>query len=216
MFKKNETLLFIGDSITDSGATYKEPDEIGNGFVRHINDFLKIKNPEKKLNIINKGIGGNKSIDLLKRWEKDVIKENPDLLFIFIGTNEILGKYFEDPFISDIDIFELNLINMIEQTNKKTNIKLMNLIPYTKKIKNQFLFGKDLYSKENLEIIKYNKTIEKIANHYNLTYINLYEDFKKLDDLDIDLTIDGIHPNSKGHMLIFTKILKTLKKEIYI
>lgn len=56
MFTEKDCILFIGDSITDSGRQ-AEPEEIGDGYVRLIRDHLICQSPANAPVIINKGIG---------------------------------------------------------------------------------------------------------------------------------------------------------------
>ena len=41
------------------------------------------------IEIINKGIGGNNTRDLISRVEKDVISEKPDIVIMMVGTNDM-------------------------------------------------------------------------------------------------------------------------------
>ncbi|RIH67238.1 hypothetical protein D1164_02105 [Mariniphaga sediminis] len=55
--------------------------------------------------VLNKGIGGNSSTDLLNRIERDLIAHQPDIAIIMIGTNDLLNsrkKVSEHLFLSNI------------------------------------------------------------------------------------------------------------------
>ena len=43
--------------------------------------------------LIGKGVSGDKVSDLLTRYKDDVIKLNPDIVFIYIGINDVWHKY---------------------------------------------------------------------------------------------------------------------------
>ncbi|MEI2400993.1 hydrolase, partial [Paenibacillus phytohabitans] len=66
-----QRIVFIGDSITWWGIN--EGDSIGTGYVRLLHDYLKVSNPQRDFDVINKGISGNRVIDLAERWDQDVI-----------------------------------------------------------------------------------------------------------------------------------------------
>ena len=87
ILKKNSTLLFIGDSITDSDRIFPIGRRfgLGDGYVNLIESLLEINYPEKNIKILNLGISGNRVIDLESRWKNDVIKLKPDWLVILIG-----------------------------------------------------------------------------------------------------------------------------------
>ena len=75
-------ILFQGDSITDANRDYRSFD-LGQGYVHFIKESLP--NTE----IINKGISGNRTLELLERWQADTLDINPDILSILIGVNEV-------------------------------------------------------------------------------------------------------------------------------
>ena len=52
--KNGETILFIGDSITDCGRRGAER-PLGTGYVKLFNDLVTIREAKKQITIINKG-----------------------------------------------------------------------------------------------------------------------------------------------------------------
>lgn len=75
--KDGESLLFIGDSITDCGRRVENA-PLGDGYVSLLSELVTAQYPQKKIRIINKGIGGNRVTDLADRWEDDMIRYQPD------------------------------------------------------------------------------------------------------------------------------------------
>ena len=76
-------VVFLGDSITESGES-KEGEGTYKGFIT----LLK-ENVGQEMELINKGIGGNKVSDLLLRYKYDVLGLKPDVVFIYIGINDV-------------------------------------------------------------------------------------------------------------------------------
>ena len=83
-----QTLLFIGDSITDCGRRGAEA-PLGNGYVRLFTELATARFPERQVRYINKGIGGNRVTDLAARWQDDVLYHRPDRLSVKIGINDL-------------------------------------------------------------------------------------------------------------------------------
>ncbi|MBT4141346.1 MAG: GDSL family lipase, partial [Candidatus Latescibacteria bacterium] len=54
-----ETMLFIGDSITDCGRRGGDA-PFGSGYVRFFTELATAEYPERNIRFINKGIGGNR------------------------------------------------------------------------------------------------------------------------------------------------------------
>lgn len=123
---KNAKIVFAGDSVTDDGRKYPvgEGDGLGNGYVSLIDTFLSVDYPEQNLRLVNMGIGGNTSRDLLARWETDINALNPDYIVVLIGINDV-WRQFDSPAIPERavlpDEYEKNL-------NKICDIANANLI----------------------------------------------------------------------------------------
>ncbi|MCX6971786.1 MAG: SGNH/GDSL hydrolase family protein [Verrucomicrobia bacterium] len=84
----NQTLLFVGDSITDCARNQADV-PLGVGYVRMFSDLLTIREPAKRIRIINRGIGGHTVDDLRSRWSDHVLAHRPDWLVVKIGINDI-------------------------------------------------------------------------------------------------------------------------------
>ncbi len=67
---------------------------------------------DENIKLIGKGISGDKVSDLLARYKEDVIKLNPDIVFIYIGINDVWHKY-DYGTGSDIDLYEKGLRTII-------------------------------------------------------------------------------------------------------
>lgn len=79
-FKDRERIVFAGDSVTDAGRAYPVgdgPNGLGNGFVRAVDTMLNAFYPQFMFDIINAGINGNTTRDLLERWDRDVMALKP-------------------------------------------------------------------------------------------------------------------------------------------
>ena len=86
-FNRNDLILFTGDSITACGRDENDPASLGHGYVHLIGRYLIERNPDLNLRLRNTGISGNRSCDLLARWDRDCIDLKPDWVSILIGVN---------------------------------------------------------------------------------------------------------------------------------
>lgn len=84
----SRTLLFQGDSITDCGRTGAADNEWGSGYPRLIGSFLTGNFPETGWEVVNRGISGNRVVDLYARWKLDALNLAPDFISILIGIND--------------------------------------------------------------------------------------------------------------------------------
>jgi lysophospholipase L1-like esterase len=84
---QNKKIVFFGDSITDS-AKFSNPNyPYGAGYFNMVKSELDVFYPQFNLKLYNEGISGNKTENLLERFDKDVVPHKPDLVVLFIGIN---------------------------------------------------------------------------------------------------------------------------------
>ena len=102
-------ILFYGDSITDMNRFREIQDHkafgYGMGYPLFIAGELRCENPEK-YQIVNRGIGGNRIVDLYARIKVDMWNHAPDVLSILIGVNDIWHELDGDNGV-DIERFDV-------------------------------------------------------------------------------------------------------------
>lgn len=91
--KSHSVILFQGDSITDAGRSRRavgpnHPDGMGYGYPRLISDQLLKNNPDRQLQIYNRGVSGDRIRDLTARWDNETIRLLPDIISLLIGVND--------------------------------------------------------------------------------------------------------------------------------
>ena len=79
-------ILFQGDSITDTSRSYEYDWSLGSGYALFVASALGFSEPGKH-EFINRGISGNRIVDLYARIKKDIINLRPDVMSILIGVN---------------------------------------------------------------------------------------------------------------------------------
>ena len=95
LFKDGDRIIFAGDSVTDTGRENALGDGdygLGNGYVRLVNTFLTAYYPEYRYDLVNMGVSGNNSRQLLERWDRDITALDPDVVFCMIGINDVFGE----------------------------------------------------------------------------------------------------------------------------
>jgi lysophospholipase L1-like esterase len=90
LFAKDARVLFQGDSITDGNrGRSADPNHIlGHGYAFIIAAKHGAAFPALQLDFMNRGVSGNTVLDLDKRWQKDTLDLNPDVLSVLIGVND--------------------------------------------------------------------------------------------------------------------------------
>jgi lysophospholipase L1-like esterase len=92
-FDDGQTVLFMGDSITDCGRSRENPAQLGGGYAAMTAARLDTLMPELGLRHLNLGISGNRVRDLKGRWDADCLALQPDILSILIGINDVWRRY---------------------------------------------------------------------------------------------------------------------------
>lgn len=94
MINANDTVLFQGDSITDCGrsrdneGTPNNTGALGSGYAMIAAAELLATMPAASLQCFNRGISGNRIVDLYARIKADFINLRPNLASILIGVND--------------------------------------------------------------------------------------------------------------------------------
>jgi hypothetical protein len=128
VIKDGETLVFTGDSITDCGRRVEHVPN-GDGYVKAVIDLITARYPERRITIINEGVGGNTAEDLWNRWHDDILVQNPSWISILIGIND-LSRHMANPDVSSpkqfSDTFQRILLATREQTRAHTCLAILS------------------------------------------------------------------------------------------
>ena len=97
IFEHGDRIVFAGDSVTDMGSACPVGDQagenLGRSYVRIIDNLLAACYPERIIGVMNAGISGNTSRDLLARWDRDVLGHAPTWISICIGINDVWRQF---------------------------------------------------------------------------------------------------------------------------
>lgn len=196
-------LLFQGDSITDCNRNRQDPKDLGFGYVKKIKEAL----PNHE--ILNRGISGNRTIDLLMRWQKDCIDLKPDFLSIFIGINEVWHYHYDQKVLTPA-MFEDYYRNLLKQVKYLLpNTKILLIEP--------FVFPIGVYQKSwDVELIEEQAITKKLSKEFNTLFLPLQSVLNNgLNKHTMaEIADDGVHPTDLGHTMIKDAIMEILKKGI--
>lgn len=200
---KGERIVFLGDSITQAGAGPK-------GYVSLIRNALKEKHPDLGIEIIGAGISGNKVPDLQRRLERDVLKKNPTLVFIYIGINDVWHGEKNPKNGTAPDVFEAGLEEVIGKCTRAG----ARVVLCTPTVIGELPGGGN---KLDSKLDDYADISRKVARELRLPLCDLRQAFvdylqehnpqKKASGI---LTTDRVHLNEAGNRLVAETILKTL------
>ena len=202
-------IVFLGDSITQQGEDFED------GFISLIRQNLS----EDKFELIGKGISGNKVSDLLTRYKSDVLDLNPDIVFIYIGINDVWHKY-DFGTGSDIDLYEKGLRTIISDIKSLGSEIVLCTPTVIGENTGDFVLGnqfKDVETMEkmNSDLDTFSEVVRKLSNEYETELLDLrkiFMDYLAENNINNDaagiLTTDGVHLNKQGNKLIADQMIK--------
>lgn len=127
--KQDDVILFQGDSITDAGRDYSDYGSLGHGYPLLIAGRLGHRYPEKNLTVLNRGISGNRAVDLQERWNEDCLALKPTVVSIYIGINDTWRRY-DNGSVTTSQQFESSYRDLLERTTKSLDARLVLVEPF--------------------------------------------------------------------------------------
>ena len=202
-----KTILFQGDSITDAGRNYDLtlPPAIGMGigYPFLITGDLLAHEPEKDWKSYNRGISGNRVVDLYARWKQQAVNLKPDILSILIGVNDTWHEFGSQNGV-EVPRYAMFYRMLLEWTKKELpDVKLVLLEPFV------LPFG--AVTEEWIpEINERRKVVKELAEEFGAIFIPLQTLFNEaLAKAPQEYWLaDGVHPTTAGHRLIADAWLK--------
>ncbi|MCC3428526.1 MAG: SGNH/GDSL hydrolase family protein [Microcoleus sp. PH2017_04_SCI_O_A] len=174
-------IVTVGDSITEAA---KYP----GGYVWLLQRYLNALYPDRKIEIVNAGISGNKASDMQARFQKDAID---------IAAGLPLAEYIDK-------------ITQMVLAAKAAGIRVVLLSPTP--------IREILDGPENRRLQEYVVAMREIAKQNQCLFIDLNAPFREVigtyqkhagKTLNL-LAADGVHPNPSGYRIIAFTILRGL------
>ncbi|WP_239255352.1 SGNH/GDSL hydrolase family protein [Listeria ilorinensis] len=184
-------ILFQGDSVTDAGRDRNQPNHLGEGYVKMIAEKWG-----NTMTILNRGISGNTSADMAKRWQEDAISLQPDVVTILIGINDTWRSFdaWQD---TSVSAFKAIYEQVLKETRDKTNAQIILMEPFVLPWPED---RKEWRSDLDPKI----QVVRELAAAYQTGFIPLDG---LLNQAGIQygaatIAADGVHPTATGHALI--------------
>lgn len=182
---KDDTILFLGDSLTEGLGVTKE-----DAFPKLVETMIQSE-LKKDITVINAGVSGSTTSDGLDRL-KWYLKKKPSIVFLALGANDGLRGL-------DLKQSQKNLEEIIkyaQESNAKVLLAGMLIPPnygpeYSENFRKMYQLLKDKYKLRSMDFL-----LEGVAGN------------KELNQRD------GIHPNEQGHKIISKNVFEFIKEEL--
>ncbi|MBP2636428.1 MAG: GDSL-like Lipase/Acylhydrolase family protein [Firmicutes bacterium] len=174
-------IVAIGDSIT-----YGFPYLPTASWVQLTSETLGIP-------IINKGINGNTTGEMVARFERDVLRLLPSHVIIMGGTNDACGGM-------EAEVVAANICYMIEAAQQRAVTPIIGLpIPCN-------------YQQDEYMLALYREDMREYALANQLPVIDFHAAFLRSGSRQSELTYyaDVLHPNERGYQVMAAAAAKVL------
>ena len=212
-----KTILFQGDSITDC-RRFTEPEEantqrpyaFGTGYPFQVASELAYRCPGE-YRFVNRGISGNRVVDLYARIKKDILNLRPDYMSILLGINDVWHEIMYQNGVKAEKFEKVYRMLLDEVLEELPNIKILLFTPFC-------LPGSATVQEDRPEVAdfffgetpKYAAAVERIAKDYGLPVVvtqPLFDEAAKQIPAD-QLLHDGVHPGLAGNYILSQEFKK--------
>lgn len=188
-----ENSMIIENSVTNS--TVLMGDSITEFWKVNDSGFFTVNN------LIDRGISGQTTSQMLLRFRQDVINLRPTKVVILAGINDIA----ENTGPISLEAIFGNIVSMIELAKvNKIKVVLCSVLPA-----NNFYWNPKLQPAE--KVIELNKMLKDYALKNKIPFVDYYSSMVDNEKgLDKKYGDDGVHPNKNGYKLMESLLLKVL------
>ena len=212
----SKLIVFQGDSITDCGRNREDITSIGVGYAHMVKGQLGYEHPGE-YEFINKGISGNRIVDVYARIKNDIINLKPDYMSLLIGVNdvwhELNGVYNGVSAEKFEQIYDMLISEILEVL---PDIKIMIMEPFVlegpKTCATEGYL--DRWDQFRTEVPLRAAAAKRIAEKYNFPFVTLQDKFDEAcKQADVTYWLaDGVHPTPMGHWIIKNEWMKVFQE----
>lgn len=187
----------------------------------------ELPSPTRDVHVVNEAIGGNNTDMARRRFEKDVLAHQPDVVIIQFGINDAAVDVWKTPPETQprvgLDRYRANLqhfITTLRAHDARVILMTPNPLHWTPPLRQRY--GRPPYVTEtddgfNLLLRDYAAAVRDIAKQHNVPLVDVdraFRDYTRQPGQSLaDLLLDGMHPNAQGHRMIADLLIRELQKE---
>jgi len=200
-----DLVLFQGDSITDAGRDYLNPNHLGYGYSLMASAWFQALYPEKQVRFLNRGISGNRAIDLAERWQEDCLDLRPTWISLLIGINDTWRRYDQnDP--TSLEAYETTYRSLLQKSIVDLGARLILCEPFVLSVP----ADRDLW---RVDLDPKIAVVRKLAREYGAILVPFDGLFAQASTRRPPefWAEDGVHPSEAGHALMAQSWLRAIQ-----
>ncbi|MCA1218363.1 SGNH/GDSL hydrolase family protein [Streptomyces sp. 8L] len=193
----DSTILFQGDSVTDTSRRTLPGDGLGNGYVRMAVDLLRERSGPCDLTFLNRGISGNRVADLRARWDEDAIALKPDVVSVLIGVNDTWRRY-DSGEVTTAAAYERDYRHLLTRARDELGARLVLIEPFLVPVEaEQWDWREDLDPR--IQVVR------RLAEEFDASLLaadGLLNQAAREHGGARAVAGDGVHPTPLGHAVL--------------
>jgi lysophospholipase L1-like esterase len=203
MHEDPRVLLFQGDSITDADRERdrNEPNDaraMGSGYALLAMCRFLARRPQTPWHVYNRGVSGDKVLDLQQRWQCDTLALRPNILSILVGINDLWhkldGRYGGSP-----EDYEQQYDGLLSRTRAE--------LPEVKIVMGEpFLLSTGVVNERWFDEFEQRRAIAQVlASRHGAIWVPFHRVFDEAvanRSAPAYWAADGVHPTPQGHQLM--------------
>lgn len=203
-----KTIVFQGDSITDARRSREEDHFRGSGYVTMTAGKVGMDFPGK-YHIFNRGVSGDRIVDVYARMKADILNLKPDILTMLIGVNDTWHAYGLDNGVPVAKYEKIFNLLVQEIRDELPQCKIVILEPFV-------LPGcstAEIFDEFFADIALRQQVCRRLCEKYHLPLVPLQKPLEELaaQCSNDDVLFDGVHPTFAGHECISRELYKVLQ-----
>lgn len=218
MILDNKTILFQGDSITDMmrGRNSKDPNHFyGHSYVFLLAGKFGYETPDKHITVYNRGVSGDRSVDVYARWQEDALALKPNVVSILVGINDILLGVEEKARGVSAEKYAQVLGHIIEDTRAVfPEVQFVLCEPFV----HLASLNEGCRATFAQQVPLHQQAVRQVAEQYGCLFVPLQAAFDAAyaawPNVGPDYWIwDGIHPTAAGQQIIARQWLACVENQ---
>ena len=182
---------------------------------------------DSSFRVVNAGVGGDHTDRARKRFEADVLSEDPDLVVIQFGINDAAVDVWKDPpatgprvsrerFVENLEYF----VDVLRENG--TAVILMTPNPLRWSDRMFELYGKPPYDPSDPRGFEapffrdYVEAVRLVARRKKVPLVDIHAAYENVERESgrqaEEFLLDGIHPNDDGHALVAERLVPAIRR----
>ena len=203
--KASDTIVFIGDSITDAERHRQAYKPLGFGYVHFVGNLLWARHPELNLSIVNTGASGDTIHDMEHRWERDCIAHHPNVVSVLVGINDV-WQLTNEPDLArtaaTLSEYEVTYNELLSRARQRWDCQFVLMEP--------FMFCRDQHNGVFKALMPYVEVVRGLAAKHDAVLVPLQREIdRQITQIPPEKwSSDTVHPYLWAHAWIALRWLE--------